>query len=128
MQGYYDTEALRAQQRVLFTLDALEAMARTVSGYPGRKNLVWLSGSFPIRLEPAQAAFDPFRNSKDYLANVTQASTLLTESRIAVYPIDVRGLQTTGVDVTVSSTDATQSFVGPDLYCGSNSPRRCVEH
>ena len=28
----------------LFTLDALEAMARAVSGYPGRKNLIWLSG------------------------------------------------------------------------------------
>ena len=51
-QAYKDTEALRTNTRTLFTIDALEAMARAVSGYPGRKNLMWLSGSFPIRVEP----------------------------------------------------------------------------
>ena len=48
MQAYKDTEALRTNTRTLFTIDALEAMARAVSGYPGRKNLMWLSGSFPF--------------------------------------------------------------------------------
>ena len=47
-QSYKDTEALRTNTRTLFTIDALEAMARAVSGYPGRKNLMWLSGSFPF--------------------------------------------------------------------------------
>ena len=113
LQGYSDMEALRARQRILFTLDAMKAMARSVSGYPGRKNLIWLSGSFPIRIVPSQAALDPFRNAESYFENVIETSTLLTESRVAVYPVDIRGLQTTGVDMTVSSTDATEAFVGP---------------
>ena len=69
-------------------------MARAVSGYPGRKNLMWLSGSFPIRIEP-----DPnsdlalrFRNVRDYHERIAKADALLTESRVAVYTIDVRGL------------------------------------
>ncbi len=66
LQGYYDMETLRARQRILFTLDAMKAMARSVSGYPGRKNLIWLSGSFPIRIEPSQAALDPFRSVESY--------------------------------------------------------------
>lgn len=121
LQGYYDMEALRNEQRVLFTLDALRAMARAVSGYPGRKNLIWLSGSFQIRLEPVQGSLDPFRNVQGYEANLTQTSTLLTESRIAVYPIDVRGLQTSGVDMTVSSTDASQAFVGPQTLTAAGT-------
>jgi VWFA-related protein len=38
--------------RVGWTLTALTTIARYLSGYPGRKNLIWVSGSFPIRLMP----------------------------------------------------------------------------
>jgi VWFA-related protein len=52
------TEQLKAQERTedatgqdtraLRTLDAFSALARATSGYPGRKNLLWLSESFPV--------------------------------------------------------------------------------
>lgn len=38
------------QSRIQITLKALEAIANHLSGVPGRKNLVWVSGSFPIEL------------------------------------------------------------------------------
>jgi VWFA-related protein len=121
LQQYYDQEASRAQQRTLFTMDAMKAMARAVSGYPGRKNLIWLSGSFPIRLESSQDALDPFRNSTTYLEKLVQTGTLLTASRIAVYPIDVRGLQTTGIDITVVSAAGGEAFVGGRDLTGATS-------
>jgi|SRR5450432_318555 len=34
------------------TLNQLNALAKTLSGYPGRKNLIWLSEGFPITLFP----------------------------------------------------------------------------
>jgi VWFA-related protein len=89
---YKNVEALRTNTRTQFTLDALEAMARAVSGYPGRKNLMWLSGSFPIRVEPDPAIDDPMRFVRDYHQRIARADALLTESRVAVYTIDVRGL------------------------------------
>ncbi len=97
-QSYKDTEVLRTGTRTLFTIDALEAMARAVSGYPGRKNLMWLSGSFPIRIEPDETGIATitgaqFRNAADYHQRIAKADALLTESRVAVYPIDVRGLK-----------------------------------
>ena len=46
-----------AADRALFTLEAMEGLARSVSGYPGRKNLIWLSGSFP-GADRARPCFD----------------------------------------------------------------------
>ena len=36
------------------TLNQLNALAKTLAGYPGRKNLIWLSEGFPIDLFPEQ--------------------------------------------------------------------------
>jgi VWFA-related protein len=38
------------------TLNQLNALAKTLAGYPGRKNLIWLSESFPINLFPDNMA------------------------------------------------------------------------
>ncbi|HEY2115984.1 MAG TPA: VWA domain-containing protein, partial [Candidatus Angelobacter sp.] len=42
--------SLGADQRVAITADALQAIAHYLSAYPGRKNLIWLSASFPLAL------------------------------------------------------------------------------
>ena len=38
------------------TLNQLNALAKTLAGYPGRKNLIWLSESFPVNLFPDNMA------------------------------------------------------------------------
>src|SRR5579864_1161111 len=38
------------------TLNQLNALAKTLAGYPGRKNLIWLSESFPVNLFPDSMA------------------------------------------------------------------------
>ncbi|HEY5027539.1 MAG TPA: VWA domain-containing protein [Candidatus Angelobacter sp.] len=38
------------------TLNQLNALAKTLAGYPGRKNLIWLSESFPVNLFPENMA------------------------------------------------------------------------
>jgi VWFA-related protein len=42
-----ETEAVRVGNRAQMTFEALGQLARAVSGYPGRKNLLWLSEAFP---------------------------------------------------------------------------------
>src|SRR5438552_3241290 len=44
--------ATQMDTRVRETLEALRAIARHVAGYPGRKNLLWISSSFPISINP----------------------------------------------------------------------------
>ncbi len=107
MQAYNDHEAFRTTDRVIFTLEAMRGLARAVSGYPGRKNMVWLSGSFPVQIEPDPASTDPFRNERGFEGQIRQTSSLLATSRVAVYPVDVRGLQSQGFDIT-SAASQTQ--------------------
>jgi hypothetical protein len=119
-------ESTRSDQRITMTLDALSAISRAVSGFPGRKNLVWLSGSFQIRLRPSEStvlsvaarttqaasAVSDLSSNFSYQEAIRQLTTMMAEARIAVYPVDVRGLRTGGVAIGVGS-DASRSMVDP---------------
>jgi VWFA-related protein len=104
-QNYNDHEAFQNTDRALFTLAAMKGMARAVSGYPGRKNMIWLSGAFPIDIEPNPALMDPFRNARGFEAEIREASSLLATSRVAVYPVDVRGLTSRGIDISMAASE-----------------------
>jgi VWFA-related protein len=122
-------DSSRTAQRVTFTLDAFSALSRSVSGYPGRKNLIWLSGSFPVRLRPEGLNFKASGSSAsdeiaginatpDFRAAVRAATSDLATARIAVYPLDVRGLLTSGVDISVGAA-ASSAFADsgtPDAF------------
>ena len=82
--------------RVKMTLDALRVIARHVSGYPGRKNLIWLSSAFPLAITPEAnltmvARFSGVRN---YSSDMTAVASALTDAQVAVYPVDARGMET----------------------------------
>ncbi len=79
-------------ERVRQTIDALRAIARHVAGYPGRKNLLWISSSFPIATNPeVDLGFAGMRQYQDQMAAVAGA---LAQAKVAVYPVDLTGLQT----------------------------------
>jgi VWFA-related protein len=77
--------------RVRETIVALQSIARHVAGYPGWKNLLWVSSSFPIAINPEIDSFNTFR---DYGSQMEDLANTLGEAKIAVYPIDPGGLQT----------------------------------
>jgi VWFA-related protein len=86
--------------RVATTLDTLTALAHYLGGYKGRKNLIWLSASFPIALWPdhdfgtnADTDTNAFGASGDYGGKVQDAANALTDAQVAVYPVDARGLE-----------------------------------
>ncbi len=94
-----DTAAFHTDQRVQMTMEALQQLARYLSAIPGRKNLIWFSGSFPISLDPDLTLEDPTRSVRNYLEQVRETSQLLSAARVAVYPVDARGL------MNLSTTD-----------------------
>src|SRR6202789_2555829 len=80
----------------------MQSIGRYLAGFPGRKNLVWFTGSVPqwatgspTLEEVERRVGNPFKDSfnvfDDQMAGLTDAMSL---SRVAVYPIDARGLQT----------------------------------
>jgi VWFA-related protein len=98
-----DLTATQTDLRVRLTMDALQQLARYLSAIPGRKNLIWFSASFPISLNPDPDQALPFLAIRNYEDELRKTSQLLTAARVAVYPVDARGM------MTQSTTDAAYS-------------------
>jgi VWFA-related protein len=80
--------------RVRLTAAALEAIANHLGRLPGRKNLVWVSGSFPIAIgldAPSSATAGPPEH-RVFSEEVERAARALNNANLAVYPVDARGL------------------------------------
>jgi VWFA-related protein len=101
MADFYNEQAnVAIDMRVGMTLTAFHAIAQAVSGLPGRKNLIWVSGSFPIATYTriikysADGENDPNRVAFNevYEDRIRETTSALTDARLAVYPVDARGL------------------------------------
>ena len=103
-RGQYNTD----EQKIEATLNQLHLLARTLAGYPGRKNVIWLSESFPLVLAPETAVRDSaglaslpdstFSNlrqsniTNDYSGLVQKVANAMMSAQVAMYPVDSTGL------------------------------------
>jgi VWFA-related protein len=87
-----DQAAFQMDLRVGMTLEALHQLAAYLGGIPGRKNLIWFSGSFPLNLNPDVTLSNEFSPEREYAEQLKATSDLLAANRVAVYPVDARGL------------------------------------
>lgn len=135
------------ERRTQATIQALKDLSRVLGGLPGRKNVVWLTADFPFDLSPA----DTNMSDAELIANlpsmanaqnnvmVNSAGNALAEQRgmfnrqiceaesdvasagIAIYPVDMRGLMASGIDVTVtSSLEELAKETGGKAYVNEN--------
>jgi VWFA-related protein len=112
-----------------YTLSAMRQLARYVSGMPGRKSLIWFSGSFPLKFPPVSdsVAFPPdflppgvdpdtvppIPEMYDFTDEMKAATDLMAHAHLALYPIDWRGpkaLQTCGKCQSGLSNSANMLF------------------
>lgn len=111
-RGDYHTD----DRNIRTTLNQLNTLAKTLAGYPGRKNLIWLTESFPLDLFPEQivpsgimgpdlksaeasdggpSTFEIVRDqhaSTDYSALVKKLADSMMAAQVAVYPVDAAGV------------------------------------
>ncbi|MBB6142124.1 VWFA-related protein [Silvibacterium bohemicum] len=99
-----DMTSFQTDVRVETTLDAMKQLARYLSVIPGRKNLIWFSGSFPLAIDPDSTLQDEFSGMRNYSDEVRQTDDMLSAARVAVYPVDARGL------LTLPSVSAANSY------------------
>ena len=85
--GSMETE-LRAQ----FTLDAFNTLGHYLAAFPGRKNLIWFSGSFPTDILPDPDLANPLEIVHSDDEEFRETVNLLSNAQVSVYPIDARGL------------------------------------
>lgn len=84
--------------RGFVTLANLQRLATFLTAFPGRKNVIWFTESVPPFLSIgdgpdalAKMASDPGLESE-----YKKTMNLLAAARVAVYPVDARGVATTG--------------------------------
>jgi VWFA-related protein len=78
--------------RVAYTLTALNSLARTLAGYPGRKNLIWISETFPFDIVLNGISMRSDQLERHYGNDIAVTGSLLSDAQVAVYPVDARGI------------------------------------
>jgi VWFA-related protein len=92
--------------RVLLTVEAFEVIARHVAAIPGRKNLVWISGSFPINFgfdDVTQANMTPLDQQLQFEEQIEKAARAVNDANLAIYPVDARGLMPSNMNIAKSN-------------------------
>lgn len=79
--------AAQTDFQVRLTLKALNSLGRTLAGYAGRKNLIWVSEAFPFDILSVNN-----HSNRDFSNDVASTGSLLSDAQVAIYPIDARGL------------------------------------
>ena len=99
LQHKANVDVERQAQRAQMTLDDFASIARWLNAYPGKKNVFWLSSGFPIEgqafgekgygeLHP----FGPGTQGGQKLPTQDETDRQLETARVAIYPLDVRGV------------------------------------
>ncbi len=84
--------AMETGFRVQYTLDAFNTLAHYLGVFPGRKNLIWFSGSFPFNIVPNPSLQHPFNVADTDAKELRETVKLLTRAQVALYPVDARSL------------------------------------
>jgi VWFA-related protein len=83
------------------SLEALQQIALSLSGLPGRKSLVWASSGYPfssfVRQGRTAVRYD-FSQISEASSLDAYTTQLLNSSNISMYPVDARGLKNTAWD------------------------------
>jgi VWFA-related protein len=84
------TGAFQQQAAIETTLRSFLDIANYVSGIPGRKSLIWATGSFPFSIQ------FPSSVPGGWLSMLYERTmTSLNQAQMSVYPVDIRGLVST---------------------------------
>jgi VWFA-related protein len=104
-----ETKYAQTSDREYRTTQALQQLAIYLASFPGRKNLIWMSGGFPLDLFGlTDMRFDDA---------IPKTVNLLAAARVALYPVDARGAWTPALHTAENKLDETvrspQQMTGP---------------
>jgi VWFA-related protein len=102
-----DQSSARSGARLQITLEAFQQLAHYLAGIPGRKNLIWFSGAFPISIFPDSGLPNGFGAQRDDQEALKKTDALLTSAQVAIYPIAAEGVVTDSL--FSASSDARQA-------------------
>lgn len=103
-----EQQSVKTLMRMQFTLDAFNVLGHYLTAFPGRKNVIWFSASFPLAIVPDITLADPFAVMGGTMeTEYRQTTNLLTKGRVSVYPVDAQGLAS---DPTIDSAHSGAAY------------------
>ena len=113
-----DFGSYRQGVAVATTLEAFQHIAQAFAGVPGRKSLLWATGSFPFNIDDSGSIL----GGSSVYALYERTMQSLASANIAVYPVDVRGLMTVGLpDSSTPSTSRGAALPGPAIAAATRA-------
>jgi VWFA-related protein len=124
---------LQTVNRAEMTANVIASIANSLVNIPGRKNLVWVSASFPFQIGTGTSADDPQPNTatpsmggsspnqsnapgpentvqyRTFLKEIEAAAEAVNNANLAIYPVDARGL----IGATNTSADLRSPMPRP---------------
>lgn len=117
-QFMQETRYAQDSDREYRTLQNLNELAQFLGSFPGRKNVIWMSGAFPLELFGQTSM--RFEGAREKTIN------LLAAARVAMYPVDVRGATVSQLDTAENRLDPTvksaPQLLGPPPGVTADSP------
>src|SRR5580704_6805538 len=99
--GGVSTDMVRMQSAVStvqITAEALREIADHVRALAGRKNLIWLSGSFPFSISSENMRIGTYGEHIVFATEIELVARALSDANVSIYPVDARGLIPTDID------------------------------
>jgi len=96
---------------------AIKQIALYLDGLPGRKNIFWFSGQFPLDLFPHN---DDRPDTRD---EAREALDALARSESSIYPIDVTGVDPSSPGLLTGSAPVQGTVAGTSGGSGATKPR-----
>jgi VWFA-related protein len=87
-----EQQSIRTDARIRLTLAALQQLAGYLAAFPGRKNVAWFSGAFPVVIFPDSDGAQPFGPQSDNQQEVRKTDALLSAAQVAIYPVGAEGV------------------------------------
>ena len=120
-----EADAGQTAMRMNLTLDAIQQLSRYLTGMQGRKNLIWFSGSFPLQFFAVVDTVFNGGGSAQVTPQILTTGTfdkelkdtadMLVAARVALYPVDVRGVLTEPMVTSTQQTDYASQVSGPPM-------------
>jgi VWFA-related protein len=123
LQDFMDQNTSSQQnQQLLITLNSLQTIAHYLSAIPGRKNLIWAVGSFPLCL---QVITNDMKGCP-YEDVVEKTINELAAARVSVYPIDAGGVMAPNGDISGNGGNQSGSLIAGSTTPGPNGATASV--
>lgn len=117
-QFLQETRYAQDSDREYRTLQNLNELAAFLGSFPGRKNVIWMSGSFPVELFGQTAM--------RFEGSIEKTVNMLSAARVAIYPVDVRGANVQNLYTAENTFDPTitgaPQLLGPPPAVTAESP------